>query len=56
MPEQPGEVEILPCGCKMYTVGEAFVFEPHAMDCEFYLYVLSYAQEKNKPVTKLDLS
>lgn len=51
----PDSAEILPCGCKMYTVGDTFMFEPHALDCEYYLYVVAQAEAQNKPTTYLEM-
>lgn len=53
-------MERLPCGCQMGTSTnsageEVFLFEPHAMDCEYYLYVLDESARQGKPVTTLDV-
>lgn len=52
--------ETLDCGCHMWTdtVGDdqVFMFEPHALDCKFYLFVLEESKRQAKPVTTLDLS
>lgn len=48
-------MEVLPCGCRMYTVDDTFVFEPHDMKCEFYQYVLDQAKKQDKPMTHLEM-
>lgn len=47
--------EALPCGCRMGNVENVFVFEPHSLDCIYYLYVMQFAEERGKPITYLDL-
>lgn len=47
--------ETLPCGCRMSTVDEVFVFEPHADDCVWYQYVLEMAKQNDKPITTLEI-
>ena len=48
----------LPCGCRMGTDMvddvETFIFEPHALDCENYLYVLAESRRQGKPTTIID--
>lgn len=51
----PDSSEVLPCGCRMYTVGNTFVFEPHAEDCVYYRFVLEEAQRQDVTVSTLDL-
>lgn len=51
----------LPCGCVMGTEtlpdgNEAFVFAPHSLDCEYYLYTIKAAEEQSKPMRKLDFT
>jgi len=48
--------EVLPCGCHMWTDNGVFMFEPHALDCKFYLYVLEESARQGKPTTILDAS
>ena len=44
-------METLPCGCQMGTTPDnAFVFRPHALDCENYLYVLAEVERQGKPL------
>lgn len=43
----------LPCGCRMSTVGDAFVFEPCSPSCEYYLYALNESKRQGKPIPKL---
>lgn len=40
----------LPCGCRMGTLDDAFVFQPHDLRCKYYLYVLDQMKEQRKPV------
>lgn len=54
MPDPVTPLERLPCGCRHGLVGEAFVFEPCALDCEFYLYVLAESERQAKPVRTID--
>jgi len=51
----PDSAERLPCGCRMYTVGDTFVFEPHALDCEYYLYVVEQSKQESVELTYLDM-
>lgn len=48
--DQPGDVQELPCGCRMYVVGKALVFEPHSEDCYYYQYAVAEAQRRDKPI------
>lgn len=45
------EMQELPCGCKMGEEGGQFIFEPHSLECEYYLYVIEQAEARNKPIT-----
>lgn len=49
----------LPCGCQIGTdiVGgrPTLLFEPCAMDCPYYLYVLQESAAQAKPVHTIDL-
>jgi len=49
------DMQVLPCGCRMYNVGDAFVYETHALDCEFYLYFLEQSEKLGKPPTFLEI-
>lgn len=49
-PPPTSSMEKLPCGCAMGTVGEAFVFQPHALDCQYYLYVMEQMRAQGKDV------
>lgn len=49
------DMQALPCGCKMYTVKDAFVFEPHSLECEFYLYFLEQSEKLGKTPTYLEI-
>lgn len=44
----------LPCGCQFDNVGDAFVFEPCSLDCEYYLYVIEEGKRQGKDMTHLD--
>ena len=56
-PATPGET--LPCGCRTWTDevdGQpVFMFEPHALDCEWYAFVLEQSAAQGKPVTTVDI-
>jgi hypothetical protein len=40
----------LPCGCVMDTVGDAFVYQPCSLNCEYYLYVVQQSKKLGKPL------
>lgn len=48
----------LPCGCIHGTEDvngtRTYVFEPHALDCKYYLYVQDEMARQGKPVTVVD--
>jgi hypothetical protein len=50
----------LPCGCQMWTDvidgNNIFMFEPHALDCEYYLYAVNEAERMGKLGPTIDLS
>jgi hypothetical protein len=54
----PNTLEALPCGCQIGTDlingTPTFLFLPHALDCEYFRYVLDEAAREGKPVTTLD--
>lgn len=41
------------CGCEAATVGDTFIFRPHALDCEVYRYVQDTTVELAKPLVTL---
>lgn len=48
--------ETLPCGCKVGTDGaETLIFEPHALDCENYLFFVAEVARQGKAMTTIDL-
>jgi hypothetical protein len=53
-------MERLPCGCRMETQvidGQPmFIYEPCALDCRYYLYVLEEGKRQGKPTTVVDAS
>jgi hypothetical protein len=44
-----------PCGCKFYTVQDAFVTEPCSLDCELYLYTVEETKRQGKSVTHIHI-
>lgn len=44
------DVERLPCGCRIGTLGGAFAIEPCALSCEHYRYVIEEGTRQDKPV------
>jgi hypothetical protein len=49
------DVVILDCGCSYSNVDDTFLFEPHAEDCRYYLFVLAESERQDKPITILDV-
>lgn len=53
-------MERLPCGCQMGTDvidgTPTFLYEPCALDCRYYLYMLEESKRQAKPMTILDAS
>lgn len=51
-------METLPCGCHMGTdviAGvKTFLYEPCAMDCENFRYMMEEAERQAKPLTTID--
>ena len=41
----------LPCGCEAGTVGDTFIYRPHAPNCQWFTYVKSGLNASGKPVT-----
>lgn len=54
-PPQPGDFDVLPCGCTIECTledGQPTVkYAPCHLDCEFYLYTVERATSQGKPVT-----
>lgn len=51
----------LPCGCIFGTEplpdgGNAFIYRPCSLDCQYYLYSQQAAAEQGKPLKTIDLS
>lgn len=44
----------LDCGCKGYSVGDAFVFEPCSNDCQWAKFVEQEAARQGKPVEHIE--
>lgn len=53
--DDENSVEVLPCGCSMSTVGKTFLYEPCSLTCEYYLYMLSVAEEQNLTLNYLEI-
>lgn len=47
-------MEEAPCGCKFGPVGNVYVFEPCALDCDLYAWFQREAASQGKPVTTID--
>lgn len=51
---QPGDFDVLPCGCTIECVLEegrpTVKYAPCHTDCEFYLYTINRAASQDKPV------
>lgn len=41
--------EVLPCGCRLSSVNDAFVFEACSPTCEWVAYVLAQSAAQGKP-------
>ena len=54
MSESNQDETVLPCGCRMWTVDEALVFEPHSVHCENYRFFLAESARQGKSPTVLD--
>lgn len=52
----PENLDELPCGCRMYTVGHDLIFEPHSEDCPYYAHLLKEAEEREVPVSRIDMA
>lgn len=50
------DLERAPCGCKMGTKGEAFIYEPCSPTCDLYAYAIEEARKMGKPIQVIDLS
>lgn len=52
-------MERLPCGCQLGTDVidgvPTFLYEPCALDCEYYLYVVAESKRQGKPLTTVDV-
>lgn len=44
------QLERLPCGCEMGTVGDAFVMRPCSPDCKYWRYAKAEAERQGKPL------
>lgn len=54
MKENDEGLERLPCGCVCGTIGDAFVYMPCSLLCEFYLYAVAESKRQGKPlITKV---
>lgn len=56
--ERVGSMERLPCGCLISVnteMGGPFYIEPHALDCQYYLFALAESKRQGKPVVTVDV-
>jgi hypothetical protein len=58
LPRDAEGFDVLPCGCRMKTavVGgrDTFLFKPHALDCEHYLFVIAETERQGKQRNVID--
>lgn len=51
-------MDILPCGCKMWTDVidgvNTFMYEPCKLDCTYYKFVLEETEKQGKPAVIID--
>lgn len=48
------DLDRLPCGCRMGTVNDVFVFEPCSLECKYARYAIAESQRQGKPVHVMD--
>ena len=53
-PPPPEPLEELPCGCKMGSVGDAFVMQPCSTDCQYFRYAVAETKRQGKAVHTVD--